>query len=147
MKFIRKNPVDFSEFSRIPDWEIMEYAKRATFHFYNLAKSGLILQLKKYNNDCIFLKRTKCEIYEVRPYICRLFPFWFLRRKGRFEIINCIGYKNVCIIPESVLSSYRKEKETELLEIAREYSKEMNNYRIKIRNFVKEYLTQNVPAI
>lgn len=134
--FTGKNPKEFSEFSKIPDWEILQYAQKFKFHFYNLAKSGSILQLKKNNNCCIFLSRNECRIYEVRPYICRLYPF--LRRRTRFEIIICIGYKNVCTIPETILNSYRKEQKVELLIMASEYYREMNDYKIKIDSFVKK---------
>jgi len=31
--------------------------------------------LKRINGNCVFLKDNKCEIYEIRPEICRLYPF------------------------------------------------------------------------
>ncbi len=31
--------------------------------------------LKRINQKCIFLKDDYCEIYEIRPKTCRLYPF------------------------------------------------------------------------
>ena len=32
--------------------------------------------LEKENNDCIFLSRHGCSVYEDRPVQCRTYPFW-----------------------------------------------------------------------
>ncbi|MGE5554732.1 MAG: YkgJ family cysteine cluster protein [Methanocella sp.] len=34
-----------------------------------------IYEMKKQYGDCIFLKDNKCTIYELRPLICRFYPF------------------------------------------------------------------------
>lgn len=38
--------------------------------------------------DCRFTGKTGCTIFEARPRICRVFPFWFRRNKttNKFEI-------------------------------------------------------------
>lgn len=146
-QFTKKNPAEYSEFSKIPDWEILEYSQKAKFHFYNLAESGFILQLKKIGNNRIFLAKNRCQIYNVRPYICRLYPYWFVRQKNCFIIIPCIGYKNVCIIPEDLLDSYRRENEENLLVMARKYYQEMKDYKVKIKSFVKKYFKEDVYSI
>lgn len=145
--FTGQNIVEFAEFSKIPDWEVKYYSKKIKFHFYNLAKSGFILQLKKHNNHCLFLHGNKCQIYKVRPYICRLYHFWFLRKRNCFEIITCIGYKNVCIIPENVLNSYLKENEQNLIFMVRKYYQEIQDYKARIKSFVKKYFKGNVLSI
>lgn len=44
--------------------------------------------LKK-NDDCIFLKKELCGIYECRPFICKTYPFYL--RDGELELCECIG--------------------------------------------------------
>lgn len=34
-----------------------------------------IYEMKKFEGDCVFLKDHKCTIYELRPLICRFYPF------------------------------------------------------------------------
>lgn len=34
-----------------------------------------IYEMKKCEGDCVFLKDHKCTIYELRPLICRFYPF------------------------------------------------------------------------
>jgi Predicted Fe-S-cluster oxidoreductase len=34
-----------------------------------------IYEMKKFEGDCVFLKDNKCTIYELRPLICRFYPF------------------------------------------------------------------------
>ncbi|MDD5474820.1 MAG: YkgJ family cysteine cluster protein [Candidatus Methanoperedens sp.] len=41
------------------------------------------------NGDCIFLKGGLCGIYELRPYICKTYPFYLL--DGRLMISECEG--------------------------------------------------------
>jgi uncharacterized protein len=35
-----------------------------------------LVEKKSQNNDCIFLKDKKCQIYQARPKQCRTFPWW-----------------------------------------------------------------------
>lgn len=35
-----------------------------------------LVEKKKENNACIFLKDKKCQIYPVRPKQCKTFPWW-----------------------------------------------------------------------
>ena len=47
--------------------------------------------LKK-NRDCTFLDKGLCKIYEIRPYICRTYPFYLL--DGHLMICECEGLGN-----------------------------------------------------
>jgi len=104
-------PRDFSEFSKIPEWEKNKYLSKGRDHIYGLLKDDRILQLKKKGEECFFLKGKKCSIYCVRPMICRLYPYWFKKEEKNLKIVICIGYENVCIIPEEVLKIYKKRKD------------------------------------
>lgn len=46
------------------------------------------------NNDCSCraFKDGKCEIYEVRPDVCKLYPFYFDPFAGILVDKNCKGY-------------------------------------------------------
>jgi uncharacterized protein len=60
--------------------EIATYLKISNKEFLRLytrsifGKTSLIETRKE--NDCIFLKEKKCQIYNVRPKQCRTFPWW-----------------------------------------------------------------------
>ncbi|MGQ9721362.1 MAG: YkgJ family cysteine cluster protein [Candidatus Jordarchaeum sp.] len=42
--------------------------------------------MKMVDGKCVFLDEDKsCKIYELRPLICRCFPFWIERRGNLFE--------------------------------------------------------------
>lgn len=51
----------------------------------------------KANNDCVFLKDRKCQIYPVRPKQCRTFPWWpqNLNTKESWEIA-AKGCEGIC---------------------------------------------------
>ncbi|MFA5698231.1 MAG: YkgJ family cysteine cluster protein [Sphaerochaeta sp.] len=36
----------------------------------------MVSLLEKPNNDCIFLEKHGCSVYEGRPIQCRTYPFW-----------------------------------------------------------------------
>ncbi len=48
---------------------------------------------KTENGKCIFLKDNLCSIYEVRPLVCRVYPFQLKSlRDGRYSF----NYTNSC---------------------------------------------------
>jgi Fe-S-cluster containining protein len=57
--------------------EISEATGRAIEDFCNESNGTqpYIYEMKKVEGDCIFLKDHKCTIYELRPLICRFYPF------------------------------------------------------------------------
>ena len=131
-------PGDFSEFSKIPEWERIKYSSKGRNHIYGFLQDERILQLKKKGEKCIFLKEKMCSVYPVRPMICRLYPYWFRKEGGNLKIVTCIGYENVCIIPEEVLKIYKKRKEKMLLLIASKYYKEIKEYKKEVLTFVAQ---------
>jgi Fe-S-cluster containining protein len=47
-----------------------------------------ILRIKKIDGRCFFLTDGKCEIYFIRPKICRIYPYWCVKLiNGRVKII------------------------------------------------------------
>jgi len=39
-------------------------------------------KMKKRNGICVFLKNKACKIYDIRPTVCRLYPFQVSRNDG-----------------------------------------------------------------
>lgn len=47
---------------------------------YSLLDMGRILRLKTKNGRCIFLNDDNaCEIYDIRPNVCKIYPLWAMR--------------------------------------------------------------------
>lgn len=58
---------------------------------YSQLSRGRLLRLRtKRDGRCIFLNDFgKCDIYKVRPNVCRIFPFWVVKLiSGRLKIIS-----------------------------------------------------------
>lgn len=118
-----------------------------------LDKQKRLLRLKiKENEHCIFLNdKRRCEIYDIRPNICRIYPFWAMRLlNGKLKVIGhdentgCgiikelqtkSGNSKENIDLENVLSKKRIE---EIKSIMRNIEKENNYYKKSIDAFVKE---------
>lgn len=59
-----------ADFLNIPVKVMMRTYVRQKYNRYSL------IEKRSHNNDCIFLKDKKCQIYNVRPKQCRTFPWW-----------------------------------------------------------------------
>lgn len=121
------NYAAFCEFAEIPEKEFKKYAKYG--HFYQLAFDRKVLQLRRMNERCIFLKNeNECLIYPFRPYICKLFPFWFDKNK---EPVFCIG-RDICPIPDEELLEHKQRNYKVLKQWIKEYAKFIEDYKNKI---------------
>ncbi|MDQ1279934.1 MAG: uncharacterized protein QG670_1196 [Thermoproteota archaeon] len=65
--------------------EAKQIARTLGFQIENLCrKTGLqpfTFEMKKDSEgNCIFLKGNECQIYTIRPLICRFYPFWLEKR-------------------------------------------------------------------
>ena len=59
-------------------------------------KAPYIYEMKKIEGKCIFLKDNQCTIYELRPLICRFYPFElkFSSDQDRYlftATLECVG--------------------------------------------------------
>lgn len=77
---------EFLDFSRLPEEVIKKRnkSKSPSREFYSkLFLDNRILRLKNLKK-CVFLQSNcKCSIYDFRPSICRVFPFWYeINEKG-----------------------------------------------------------------
>jgi Fe-S-cluster containining protein len=51
-------------------------------------------KMKKRSGRCVFLDRKSCRIYEIRPLVCRLYPFSLKKKNGSYEFdvaSDCAG--------------------------------------------------------
>jgi Fe-S-cluster containining protein len=72
--------------------------------YLQLNKENRLLRLKTQKTGrCIFLKDSgRCKIYDVRPNVCRIFPFWVMRLlDNRIKIIEH-GLDNKCGVLRSI---------------------------------------------
>ena len=59
--------------------------------YSQLDAKGRILRLKtKKDSRCIFLNdKGKCDIYTLRPKVCKIYPFWAMRLiNGKIKVIE-----------------------------------------------------------
>jgi len=128
-------------------------------------KTRLLRLKKKEEGRCIFLdKNNKCEIYNVRPELCRIYPFWGMRLiNNKIKIIQHDPYPG-CQVIKSMTNSQSKNKKEEktkkqkketyfdiekvmtkneiknIQTIFRKIEKENIYYKKNIKKFVKENL-------
>ena len=94
-KQIKKEYLFFLDYSPISK-KIVDYlrhgdpALEGRLRCSQLDKNNRILRLKtKKGGRCIFLnEKNRCDIYSVRPNICRIFPFWAMKLiNGKIKVI------------------------------------------------------------
>ncbi len=103
-----------------------KYVKQAKSGYFNLK-----------NLPCIFRdeQNKTCEIYPVRPAVCRIFPFQDLIKEG---VYHAYSFCNPSIIYYYLFGYLPKNiKEEELNELVQEYQK-LNLEEISLENLKKE---------
>jgi Fe-S-cluster containining protein len=93
---IKKDFAYFLDFSPLPKKIITSLkncdpALEGGLRYSQLDKQNKLLRLKtKKEGRCIFLDDDgKCVIYEIRPNVCRMYPFWGLRlTNGKIKIVE-----------------------------------------------------------
>ena len=123
-------------------------ALEGRLRYSQLDKNNRILRLKtKKNSRCLFLnKHNLCDIYGIRPNICRIFPFWAVKLiNGKIKIIpHDVQSKCKSITAlikkqrdniDEILS--RKEK-IEIKKIVRKIKDENVFYKNNILKFIKD---------
>lgn len=116
------------------------------FRYRQLDKSGSILRMKSSENGrCFFLDdMNRCRIYDIRPKICRIYPFWAMKLvNGRIKVITHDPEPD-CMITKGI----RRQSEIEnllsgdeLAQLKRVFSaikEEDLYYRKNIRRFMRD---------
>jgi len=68
------------------------------------------LEMKKNpRGKCVFLRGDECQIYSLRPLVCRFYPFWLEKREGgnfSFKVTDeCDGIGSGQILEESFFTN------------------------------------------
>ncbi len=83
------------------------------------------LEMKKDSmGKCVFLKDNRCQIYSLRPLVCKFFPFWLEKREdGNFSFkvtYECTGMDAGQVLEEVFF--------TNLLRLANDEINALNQY-------------------
>jgi len=102
---------------------------------YSQLDNGRLLRLKtKKAGSCIFLSNGKCEIYTVRPNVCRIFPFYAVKLiSGKIKVIEHDSSPRCPIVKNGVKLSGREE--AKIKKIFRDISRENAYYLKNIKKF------------
>lgn len=109
VKNLQKLKGDFSFLKKIEYKKTFGYVPKFKL-WENNAKKSWVLCLNNPNRVCQFLENDFCTIYEMRPYICKTYPFYFDRGMVK-------EMKNLCPIKWVVDSEKRKRVEKEYNEL------------------------------
>lgn len=111
---IKKNYSYFLDYSPLPK-KIIDRLKNDDpslegFVRYSQLDKDRLLRLKtKKGGSCIFLSNGKCEIYAIRPNVCRIFPFYAVKLiDGRIKVIEHDSNPKCPIVKNGVNISRRK---------------------------------------
>ncbi|MDP2749319.1 MAG: YkgJ family cysteine cluster protein [Nanoarchaeota archaeon] len=95
-------------------------ALEGALRYSQLDKHNNILRLKtKKDGRCIFLdKQNHCDIYSIRPNICRIYPFWAVELiDGKIKVIPHDIQSKCGVIKSLVKRQNNEQKEKEIDEI------------------------------
>ena len=107
---------------------------------YSQLDKGSLLRLRaKKDGRCIFLNDYgKCEIYSIRPNVCKIFPFWAMKlTNGRIEVIEHDAYPKCSIVTKDIKENLSRKKILTIKKIFRKIEKENDYYKKNIKKFVK----------
>ena len=148
-KKIKKDYSFFLDYSSLPKKLINELKKddpalEGALRYKQLDK-GKILRLKTQKDGrCIFLNaQGKCEVYDIRPHICKIYPSWAMKlTNGTIKVIahdpdfSCNFLKQT----EDIELSLSQSEIAKIKKIFKNIQTEDNYYKKHIKKFVKKKL-------
>jgi Fe-S-cluster containining protein len=148
--FLGKKPSAFLKYAGLTknDKKTDLYRKRPHGYYYDITADGKLLQLKsRKDSSCIFFEKGSCNVYPVRPLICRVFPFWFSESRiivdnNGFDCPIVCGSKPLSRNPsgKSIISAMGRMgyTEKEMVAMISQLMKEMEEYKKGIASFVRK---------
>ncbi|MFA6073675.1 MAG: YkgJ family cysteine cluster protein [Candidatus Woesearchaeota archaeon] len=121
--------------------------QEGNLRFSQLTKQNKILKLNTKNEGrCIFLDdKNKCKIYNIRPNICKMYPFWALRlTNNKLKIIQhdtnsrCQVLKQMSKKQKDIEKTMTKNEIKNIQIIFKQIEQENKYYKKNINNFVKK---------
>ena len=148
---IRQNYSYFLNYSplskkTINDLKNSDPALEGSLRYSQLDKYSRILRLKtKIDGRCIFLNDIgKCDIYKIRPNICKIFPFWAMKlTNGKYKVIEhdtnprCSITKMITEKNEDIENTLSNKEILEIKKLFKNIEKENSLYKKNIQKFVK----------
>ena len=70
--------------------------------FYDVVDDNLY-KIRLNNNECIFLKNGRCQVYDYRPLDCKLYPFDIIKKNSKYYLVL---YQLGCIEEYTVVDNF-----------------------------------------
>lgn len=119
-------------------------ANEGTLRLSQLDKNRILRLKTKNNGKCIFLNdQNRCEIYDIRPNICRIYPFWAIKLiNGKLKVIEH-DINSKCKIIKSLKKKdidniLSKNEQTKIKKLFKDIINENSSYKKNIRKFIKK---------
>jgi Fe-S-cluster containining protein len=142
----------FLDFSPLPEkivkkLEDEDPALEGYLRFGQLVERKRLLRLKKKaDGRCIFLNDSRrCEIYDTRPKICKIFPFWAMRLEDKKLKVIEHDSEPGCMIAKKMQADggldlvMEGEDRKAIIRLFKEIEKEDIEYRKGIKGFVSSF--------
>ena len=132
--------VEYKKLSkRFINWIKKEDPSLEGYMRYKQIVNGKIPALKtKKNGECIFLnKEKKCSIYDTRPNICKMYPYWGIKLNDGKIVIIKHDHESNCNYLKKPLSI--KEK-YDLVETFKAIKSDEKSYKKDIKKLNKLFL-------
>lgn len=120
-----------------------------SLRYSQLENKNRILRLKtKQDGRCIFLNdKNLCDIYNIRPNICRIFPFWAMKLiNGKIKVIphdvepGCKVINLLIEREEDIDKILSKAEKNKLKRIFKQIKQEDKYYKKNITKFITNIL-------
>lgn len=108
---------------------------------FSMISNNSILRMRmKSNGKCIFLnKKNQCAIYECRPNICKMYPFWYKRNSKNKVKITLHNTESNCLLLKHHPMKWLSTKDLKIFtNLATTIEKETIHYRKNIQKFVRK---------
>lgn len=147
-RIVKKTGLDPSKFCRITELEEGDDDDEdADEEYAELVYNGdEVILMNEKNKKCFFLGERGCKIFNERPFMCRIYPFWFGEKNGKIKI-QVLHEDNIkeddCYLTKSNYKNYDQEfllghmgeTRESFKKLCAEYIKEM-----KLHNKLKKQL-------
>lgn len=145
-----KKVKEFVAFRKAPKYYSELNKDDPEFNFLFRESKLLFMKTDKKRN-CVFLGSKGCSIFDVRPRICRLMPFWYERDgKGKVSVFLCkednIDDEN-CSVSEKFFNEEKVEKSLAGINETRKSMTETAKLAVKEYAKYNEYADEIVKGI
>lgn len=142
-RMTKKGYDEFLDYSKLPK-KIIDELKNSdpslegALRYSQLDENKILRLLQKKDKRCIFLDdEGKCEIYAIRPNICKIYPYWAMRlTDGKIKVIEHDEEVRCRLIMSKKIKDFPKEEIIKIKKLFKEIEKEDLHYKKNIRKFI-----------